>query len=219
MKLPIHSIILATIPLVCWASPGKKDAPVDAKVLYDQRQEGEWNVRAHLDNFIIMVIPSQAAGPTSSPSLLDFLTKSFPKASLLKRSKFSKKPRPQEAIPEETLQFIESKTAPYHVDLSKTPLPLPYSTVALQADLAKAKEDASPGTPPKTDLIRSRRSTRFYSPVEESKSKTAARKHKKTVKETGGKSFDFRPMGWQEGRACAPGELRDSYGVCTSLKY
>lgn len=42
-------------------------------ITYDQRQEGKYNIRADLENFVIMVIPSS---PTSASALLNLLTRS-----------------------------------------------------------------------------------------------------------------------------------------------
>lgn len=42
-------------------------------VTYDQRQEGQYNIRADLDNFMIVLIPP---GPSEGLGLLDLLTKS-----------------------------------------------------------------------------------------------------------------------------------------------
>lgn len=84
-------------------------------VKYDQRQEGDVNVRADLENFVILIIPTSQ---TNSLSLLDFLSKAIPNKSALKNKRGEiKKQSPGE---EETQHFIESKTAPYHVDISRT---------------------------------------------------------------------------------------------------
>ncbi|XP_049548978.1 uncharacterized protein LOC125959969 isoform X2 [Anopheles darlingi] len=42
-------------------------------ITFDQRQEGEYNIRADLENFVIVVVPS---GSSSGASLLDLLTRS-----------------------------------------------------------------------------------------------------------------------------------------------
>lgn len=42
-------------------------------ISYDQRQEGKYNVRADLDNFVILVVPQN---PSSAFNILDLLTKS-----------------------------------------------------------------------------------------------------------------------------------------------
>ncbi|XP_049858033.1 uncharacterized protein LOC126345116 [Schistocerca gregaria] len=45
-----------------------------APVRYDQRQEGDFNVHAHLENFVVVLIP--AAGSNGGLGILDFLKKS-----------------------------------------------------------------------------------------------------------------------------------------------
>ena len=46
-----QAFALLSLMALAWAAP----------VTYDQRQEGEWNVHAHLDNFVIILIPSSNA--------------------------------------------------------------------------------------------------------------------------------------------------------------
>lgn len=85
-------------------------------VKYDQRQEGDVNVRADLENFVILIIPTSNS---NSLGLLDLLTKAIPnKSALKKRTEHLKKPII--STEEDTQHFIESKTAPYHVDISRT---------------------------------------------------------------------------------------------------
>ncbi len=48
-------------------------APIRRVVTYDQRQDGKYNIRADLENFVIMVVPSS---PTSASALLNLLTRS-----------------------------------------------------------------------------------------------------------------------------------------------
>ncbi|XP_049803684.1 uncharacterized protein LOC126237539 [Schistocerca nitens] len=45
-----------------------------APVRYDQRQEGDFNVHAHLENFVVVLIPT--AGSNGGLGILDFLKKS-----------------------------------------------------------------------------------------------------------------------------------------------
>lgn len=87
-------------------------------VKYDQRQEGDVNVRADLENFVILIIPTTN---TNSLGLLDLLTKAIPNKNAIKNKRGDKKPVAA-IIPneEESQHFIESKTAPYHVDISRT---------------------------------------------------------------------------------------------------
>lgn len=96
-------LIMAT---ACLAAPAVK---------YDQRQEGDVNVRADLENFVILIIPTTNS---NSLGLLDLLSKAIPSKSALKKRVEGKKPAI--SAEEETQHFIESKTAPYHVDISRT---------------------------------------------------------------------------------------------------
>ncbi|CAH1118908.1 unnamed protein product [Phaedon cochleariae] len=205
--------------------PNKKvrDDYSDAKVLYDQRQEGAWNVRAHLDNFVIMIIPTQTASSTSSspssPSLLDFLTKSIPTGSHLKRMKHAQKQRKPDAV-QETMHFIESKTAPYHVDLTK------------EASGAETAEKGVVASSPSIALIQSeepvlhpsnRRSRQLILtlPLEDeyvltkSKSKLTGKKSKEAKKET---HMDELTLLGAQNEQCGPGMARDSYGICRTYK-
>lgn len=103
-------------------------------ILYDQRQEGKYNVRADLENIQLLVIPST---PTASESLFDLLMKSSLKRQnqkLTKRKKLRLQNKTQAqqlsgesneniySIPSQQKQdnsFIEGRT-PYHVDISST---------------------------------------------------------------------------------------------------
>lgn len=93
---------------------------------YDQRQEGEWNVRADLENFVILVIPTSssaaASGTGGGTSLLDLLSKAVPFRSHIKRKHVKKTHHQQvdQGTDVDTEQFIESKTAPYHVDITRS---------------------------------------------------------------------------------------------------
>uniref|UniRef100_A0AAG5D7R0 Uncharacterized protein n=1 Tax=Anopheles atroparvus TaxID=41427 RepID=A0AAG5D7R0_ANOAO len=59
-----------TIPAASTTKPPRKT------ITFDQRQEGKYNIRADLENFVIVVVPS---GSSSGASLLDFLTRSAQK--------------------------------------------------------------------------------------------------------------------------------------------
>lgn len=85
-------------------------------VKFDQRQEGDVNVRADLENFVILIIPTSGS---SNLNLLELLTKSLPSKNNLKNKRGEIK-KPVISGEEETQHFIESKTAPYHVDISRT---------------------------------------------------------------------------------------------------
>lgn len=112
--------------------------PPRRQVNYDQRQDGKYNIRADLENFVILVVPSSSS---SGLSLLDF----FRSAQGQKRSKHGHKKyhgasvkaatpakpskldylRPESEEPRvETVQhavddFIEGRT-PYRVDISSS---------------------------------------------------------------------------------------------------
>ncbi|XP_065357397.1 uncharacterized protein LOC135951642 [Calliphora vicina] len=103
-------------------------------VTYDQRQEGQYNIRADLDNFMIVLIPP---GPSEGLGLLDLLTKS----SLRRTSHTNKKKKhysSSTALKPDALkhlnyfrsheqqlgggslrggEFIDGRT-PYHVDIA-----------------------------------------------------------------------------------------------------
>lgn len=97
-----------------------------ATIKYDQRQEGEVNVRADLENFVVLLIPTSSS---SGLSLLDLITKSIP----VKQKGNKKKYHENQTEDEELRHFIETKSAaPYHVDLSKT-----------KANLAKLRPDVN----------------------------------------------------------------------------
>lgn len=123
------TIIFSVITLLiatCFSSPlpGRSSNYRNSQehVKYDQRQEGEFNVRADLENFVILLIPAAAPSPSPVPSsnnptlsLLDLLSKSIPLKN--KRNKHVKKDGQDLQHPTTIESFIESKTAPYHVDL------------------------------------------------------------------------------------------------------
>uniref|UniRef100_A0A182Y935 Secreted protein n=1 Tax=Anopheles stephensi TaxID=30069 RepID=A0A182Y935_ANOST len=109
-------------------------------ITFDQRQEGKYNIRADLENFVIVVVPS---GSSSGASLLDLLTRSAHKKDAHQTRKASHKRKNNKAhgahrkiaqvTPEvivldensqrsaqlETEEFIEGRT-PYKVDLSSS---------------------------------------------------------------------------------------------------
>lgn len=121
-------MLLQTVGLLAVLVAFSFCAPSGTK--YDQRQEGEWNVRADLENFVILIIPTShapgaATGTGGGLGLLDLLTKANPFRSHLKRKKHVKKPQQEQNVEEDetaldTEQFLESKTAPYHVDITRS---------------------------------------------------------------------------------------------------
>lgn len=120
--------------------------PPRRTVEYDQRQDGHYNIRADLENFVILVVPSSAA---SGANLLDLLTRSqkrnhnkhVQKKYHAQTDKYEDKKQngkldylklhpaePVEIIesPHTIDEFIEGRT-PYRVDISSTELlqPIP----------------------------------------------------------------------------------------------
>ncbi|EDW57681.1 uncharacterized protein [Drosophila virilis] len=112
---------------------GAEDGLRRRLVTYDQRQEGQYNIRADLENFMIVLIPP---GPQEGLSLLDLLTKSSLRgatksngkrkhadASALKsfyqrqQQLQQQQQMPQAALGVTLPEFIEGRT-PYHVDIS-----------------------------------------------------------------------------------------------------
>lgn len=61
-------------------------------VTYDQRQEGQYNIRADLENFMIVLIPQS---PTEGLNILDMLTKSATKGNNFLKANTNKKYRPK----------------------------------------------------------------------------------------------------------------------------
>ncbi|XP_060529079.1 uncharacterized protein LOC132703686 [Cylas formicarius] len=92
------------------------------KVYYDQKQEGELNVRADLKNFVILVIPTakQQASAEEPSNLLDFLMKAQQHNQNKRHPSTAPVKHDTHEIGRETMTFLEAKTAPYHVDISKS---------------------------------------------------------------------------------------------------
>uniref|UniRef100_A0A182NGL5 Uncharacterized protein n=1 Tax=Anopheles dirus TaxID=7168 RepID=A0A182NGL5_9DIPT len=118
--------------------------PPRKTITFDQRQEGKYNIRADLENFVIVVVPS---GSSSGASLLDLLTRTAQKKDAHQTRKASHKRKNNKAhggvaahhkkaaqvTPEvivldensqrsgqlEAEEFIEGRT-PYKVDLSSS---------------------------------------------------------------------------------------------------
>lgn len=105
-------------------------------VTYDQRQEGQYNIRADLDNFMIILVPPS---PTQGLGLLDLLTKSSLRRATPQTNKSKKKhylaaaslnslpskqygyypqhEHQQQQLVSRAAEFIDGRT-PYHVDIS-----------------------------------------------------------------------------------------------------
>lgn len=104
-------------------------------ITFDQRQEGKFNIRADLENFVIVVVPSS---PSAGISLLDLLNRSGQKHQQKKKSGHRKNTKnhaqkkvshatPEVVVLDESQsharvaneEFIEGRT-PYRVDISST---------------------------------------------------------------------------------------------------
>lgn len=134
LSQPITSTVKPTLPDVSSSTAAvsvKNDPPTNRRVItYDQRQDGKYNIRADLENFVILVVPPN---PSSGSALLDMLTRPNLKNSQRKNpSKKYQKPKKTEKAgddqkinsaensndqPKIVDHFIEGRT-PYHVDLS-----------------------------------------------------------------------------------------------------
>uniref|UniRef100_A0A182VUA4 Uncharacterized protein n=1 Tax=Anopheles minimus TaxID=112268 RepID=A0A182VUA4_9DIPT len=122
-------------------STGPTTKPPRKTITFDQRQEGKYNIRADLENFVIVVVPS---GSSSGASLLDLLTRSAHKKDAHHQTRKASHKRKNnkahgahkkiaQVTPEvivldennqrsgqlETEEFIEGRT-PYKVDLSSS---------------------------------------------------------------------------------------------------
>lgn len=105
--------LLIAITLINYVCP--VPVPNSAGVKIDQRQEGDINVRADLENFVILIIPTTS----TNFGLIDLLSKAIPIKNLKRKHQIK-----QQGDSHETQNFIESKTAPYHVDISQSNLKL-----------------------------------------------------------------------------------------------
>lgn len=134
-------------------------------IAYDQRQDGHFNIRADLENFVILVVPQSGS---SGVSLLDLLKRSHTQ----KRNKHVQKkyhahpekgeekkmlskldylkPHPDEPVeitdeaPKAVGEFIEGRT-PYRVDISSTELLQPSKVAQPQPPVAVLRAIAPVG--------------------------------------------------------------------------
>ncbi|KAJ8955170.1 hypothetical protein NQ318_009063 [Aromia moschata] len=226
----LNNLIIIGFVAYSIASPLPSQKHADSnKILYDQRQEGEWNVRADLKNFIVLVIPTPTvSSSSSSPSLLDFLTKSLPSKPHKKAEKPEKTDDPDAA--QETMHFIESKTAPYHVDITKTKEELaklhPKAeevVVASSPSIALVKSTPQEATD-RSGRARISRALVFTVPADEEFVVTRTEDSKTVVKKDGKKKV-IKEVPWDtlkllgaENEQCGPGMARDSEGVCRTFK-
>lgn len=229
-SIVLISLISILSSALAAALPAKKDSLSNSsndRVLYDQRQEGEWNVRADLKNFVILVIPTISQVPSnpttsssssSTGSLLDFLTKSVPYRSHFKQNKNGRPHiKDNELVQQETAHFIESKTAPYHVDISQS------NSAQIREGSDGILNENQPNLKPIQLGIGKRFSRAFLltMPNDEDFVLTKMEDHKKIVKKDVKKKpikaevkNEFKLLG-AEHEQCGPGMARDSYGNCT----
>ncbi|XP_053672323.1 uncharacterized protein LOC128722671 [Anopheles nili] len=140
-KIPPPTTAAAPAPVVAGNDPPAPPPPMlpRKKITFDQRQEGKYNIRADLENFVIMFVPSDSS---SGASLLELLMRSADKKDAhlsRKQSQYRRKNykahgglkksaqvTPEVIVLDESNQrssplaaeeFIEGRT-PYKVDLS-----------------------------------------------------------------------------------------------------
>lgn len=138
--------IISELPVTLPPILQELDGPKRRVITYDQRQEGQYNIRADLDNFMFLLIP---AAPVASDSfnILDIFGKSGSRRTAHSSLKTNKKkhysplkgeafktdassikyrqamknadylPRSGDHQPSRVGEFIEGRT-PYHVDIS-----------------------------------------------------------------------------------------------------
>lgn len=183
--------LLTLFTVACLAAPRHRNTPQEY-VKYDQRQEGEFNVRADLENFVILLIPtSPSAAPSPSPSpslgLLDLLSKSIPLKKRNKHTIVKKDPTIE--------SFIESKTAPYHVDIDEN-------------------NDDNKKQHPELNAAAARLSRAFVITVPLDKEVVVKKEAKKDLKKKYVKEEGEMKLLGAENEQCGPGLSRDKDGIC-----
>ncbi|XP_013113423.2 uncharacterized protein LOC106091447 [Stomoxys calcitrans] len=142
MKDPLQEIVSA-LPITLPPLLSELDMPKRRVITYDQRQEGQYNIRADLDNFMFLLIP---AAPADNFNILDILGKSgarrtphsslksnkkkyYPSSSTgnkqdglkyrqsLKNADYLSKPNDHLGVASRAGDYIEGRT-PYHMDIS-----------------------------------------------------------------------------------------------------
>lgn len=211
--------VLTLLLAICYSSPVPRHHYRNSQdhVKYDQRQEGEFNVRADLENFVILLIPtspvSSAPPSSASPSLglLDLLSKSIPlRPHHLKRNKHVKKDG-QDLQDPAVESFIESKTAPYHVDIDED------NNTGEVTNLVKRHDQVQH---PELNAAAARLSRAFVItvPLEETNHKkhddVAKKETKKDLKKKPTKESGEMKLLGAENEQCGPGLSRDENGIC-----
>lgn len=189
-------------------------APAKNRVFYDQRQEGEWNLHASLKNFVLLVIPSKSSTP-QTPDIISLLSKTIPNAILSRNNQLNLFKKPEKAQEEENVNFMESKTAPYHVDISSSKKAL----TKLHPEVISAEEIViaqSPSVALSKEEVHPRIARAFVLsvPPEENYSKKSTGKGKKDFPKT---KSALKLLG-AEYEQCGPGLARDAEGVCRTIK-
>lgn len=160
-----------------------------------------------------MVIPTQTSSTPSTGGLLDFFVKTLPKRSHLKNLEKKAGASPGE----ETLHFIESKTAPYHVDISRSKSQL----ARLHPDVPAVvnAEEIVIAKSPTIELVKDEnphpriaRAFLLTVPQDEEFDKKKDGKKKKEI------SKSVLKLLGAENEQCGPGLARDSEGVCRTVK-
>lgn len=218
----------------------------------DQRQEGEWNVRADIENVLVLIVPSNLNTGMASLALLDLFRKAPTNKKVVKNvrknQQINTSTEEQTANEEnrsnlneeiaqqidgashqidrsqqiETQHFIESKTAPYHVDLTKTRTNLvklhPNVENDDDRDLLIAAHSPAISIFKNSDNNNLERNSRAYVisiPVNKGKlinSKNYKNNKEKELTET----ENWRLLG--DGiENCGPGLVRDSKGICKTV--
>ena len=171
-------------------------AAVSSPVKFDQRQDGELNVRADLENFVILVVPTSRA----NLGLLDLLSKTAPAKSLKRKLQ----PKERERDPDKQ-HFIESKTAPYHVDLTKSET----GELAREVQIVESTTVTGDGSPKRS------RKAFVVSSGDYAGKRSRVDQNSVGDEETEPKG-ELVLIGATE--QCGPGMVRDHEGICRRIK-
>lgn len=206
-------------------------APPRRQHHYDQRQEGKYNIRADLENFVILVVPS------SGNSLLDLLRRSTQRPTHHKRTHHTKhhahkkyygnagkgddshlkkhasrldylRPEPSDLIDSPVGgEFIEGRT-PYHVDISSSEILQP--TVEPATSSSRSQKRIEILTRP--ELIDITDSNNSYDTVNVGSVASLDGLALAADAKTANNQWELTLLGAQEN--CGPDRRRDSYGIC-----
>ncbi|KAL3270334.1 hypothetical protein HHI36_009382 [Cryptolaemus montrouzieri] len=202
--------------------PEKYSEVGPTRVLYDQKQQGGgWNVQAEFKDFLFLIIPDvKRNSSTSSSSLEQSLLYLLSKSANSKRRQHQhihpeKSEEKASSDEEETDHFIESKTAPYQVDISKNSgglLSRLYPEKPKDEGILVAK---SPTIALLKDTVGGRIAKALVLAIPDEDiiiTKTDKKGLKKKARE------EFRKKNGER-LECEPGQVKDSYGNCKILKY